>query len=117
VVARLSQQPHLGLDHAACGHLNGLPSEETLRNALYACLPEFAALQLQINRVVAGRLPKALCRRPQCLAIGLTLIPYHGAPFRDPKEVYGGLAKDNTSHFHAYATATSSTRGSGSPSP
>jgi hypothetical protein len=46
-----------------------------------------------------------LRRRRQRLAIDLTLIPYHGEPFRDPAEVYRGLAKDGTSHFHAYATA------------
>ncbi len=91
--------------HAACGRLDGLASEETIRKALYASIPEFAELQRQLNRALAGRLPKALRRRPQRLAIDLTLIPYHGAPFRDPAEVYRGLAKDGTSHFHAYATA------------
>jgi putative transposase len=91
--------------HAACGRLDGLPSEETIRQALYASLPEFAELQRQLNRALAGRLPEALRRRPQRLAIDLTLIPYHGEPFRDPEEVYRGLAKDGTSHFHAYATA------------
>jgi putative transposase len=39
------------------------------------------------------------------LAIDLTLIPYHGQPFRDLAEIYRGQAKDGTSHFHAYATA------------
>ena len=91
--------------HAACGRLDGLASEETIRKALYASLPEFAELQRQLNRALAGRLPRALRRRPQRLAIDLTLIPYHGEPFRDPEEVYRGLAKDGTSHFHAYATA------------
>lgn len=91
--------------HATCGWLKELPSEETVRKALYACLPDFAELQRQLNRALAGRLPRALRRRPQRLAIDLTLIPYHGNPFRDPKEVYRGLAKDGTSHFHAYATA------------
>jgi hypothetical protein len=91
--------------HAACQRLAGLPAEETIRKALYASLPEFAELQRQLNRALAGRLPKALRRRPQRLAIDLTLIPYHGEPFRDPEEVYRGLAKDGTSHFHAYATA------------
>ena len=91
--------------HATCGWLKELPSEETVRKALYACLPDFAELQRQLNRALAGRLPRALRRRPQRLAIDLTLIPYHGKPFRDPKEVYRGLAKDGTSHFHAYATA------------
>jgi hypothetical protein len=91
--------------HAACARLDGLASEETFRKALYASIPEFAALQRQLNAALAGRLPDALRRRRQRLAIDLTLIPYHGAPFRDPKEVYRGLAKDGTSHFHAYATA------------
>lgn len=91
--------------HAACTRLDALPSEETIRQALYACLPEFAELQRQLNRALAGRLPRALRRRRQRLAIDLTLIPYHGAPFRDPAEVYRSLAKDGTSHFHAYATA------------
>ncbi len=91
--------------HAACEHLDGLASEETIRKALYASMPEFAELQRQLNRALAGRLPRALRRRPQRLAIDLTLIPYHGEPFRDPAEVYRGLAKDGTSHFHAYATA------------
>jgi hypothetical protein len=91
--------------HAACARLDHLASEETIRKALYASLPEFAELQRQLNRALAGRLPRALRRRPQRLAIDLTLIPYHGEPFRDPREVYRGLAKDGTSHFHAYATA------------
>jgi hypothetical protein len=90
--------------HATCGRLDGLASEETIRKALYASMPEFAELLRQLNRALAGRLPKAL-RRRQRLAIDLTLIPYHGEPFRDPKEVYRSAAKDGTSHFHAYATA------------
>jgi Transposase DDE domain len=91
--------------HATCGLLDGLPTEETIRKALYASMPEFAALQRQLNGALAGRLPKALRRRPQRLAIDLTLIPYHGEHFHDPKEVYRSQAKDGTSHFHAYATA------------
>ena len=91
--------------HAACGRLGEVPCDETIRKALYACLPEFAELQRQLNRALAGRVPRSLRRRKQRLAIDLTLIPYHGQPFRDPKEVYRGLAKDGTSHFHAYATA------------
>jgi putative transposase len=91
--------------HAACRRLDGLPSQETIRQALYAGLPEFAELQRQFNRALAGRLPRALRRRPQRLAIDLTLIPYHGQPWHDPAEVYRSRAKDGTSHFHAYATA------------
>jgi putative transposase len=91
--------------HAVWGRLDGLPSEETLRQALYASLPELAELQRQLNRALAGRLPRTLRRRRQRLAIDLTLIPYHGEPWRDSREVYRSLAKSGTSHFHAYATA------------
>lgn len=65
---------------AACARLDGLPSEETIRQTLDACLPEFAELQRQLNRALAGRLPRALRRRRRRLAIDLTLIPYHGFP-------------------------------------
>src|SRR3954463_7418847 len=89
----------------ACGRLRDAPSDETARKALMATLPDYATLQRQLNAALAGHLPKALRNRHQRLAIDLTLIPYHGQPFRDPAEVYRGQAKDGTSHFHAYATA------------
>ena len=50
--------------HATCGRLDRLASEETIRKALYASLPEFAELQRQLNDALAGRLPRALRRRP-----------------------------------------------------
>ena len=88
-----------------CQCLDRVPSDETARKALLAPLPEYATLQRQLNAALAGYLPKALRRRPQRLAIDLTLIPYHGRPFRDLDEIYRSQAKDGTSHFHAYATA------------
>ncbi len=89
----------------ACGRLRDAPSDETARKALLATLPDYAALQRQLNDALAGHLPRTLRKHPQRLAIDLTLIPYHGQPFRDLDEVYRGQAKDGTSHFHAYATA------------
>jgi len=89
----------------ACQRLRDVPSDETARKALLATLPDYGALQRQLNAALAGHLPKALRKHPQRLAIDLTLIPYHGRPFRDPEEIYRGQAKDGTSHFHAYATA------------
>jgi hypothetical protein len=91
--------------HDVCRQLRGVPSDETLRQALYACIPDFATLQRLLNDALAGRLPKALHRSRKVLAIDLTLIPYHGSHFRDPAEVYHAQAKDGTHHFHAYATA------------
>jgi hypothetical protein len=89
----------------ACQRLDDAPSDETARKALLATLPDYAVLQRRLNAALAGHLPKALRKRPQLLAVDLTLIPYHGQPSRDPDEVYRGQAKDGTSHFHAYATA------------
>jgi hypothetical protein len=89
----------------ACSRLRDAPSDETARKALLATLPDYAALQRRLNAALAGHLPKALRKRRQRLAIDLTLIPYHGQPFRDPEEIYRSQAKDGTSHFHAYATA------------
>ncbi len=89
----------------ACGRLGDAPSDETARKALLATLPDYAELQRRLNAALAGHLPEPLRKRPQRLAIDLTLIPYHGKPFRDLDEVYRAQAKDGTSHFHAYATA------------
>ena len=89
----------------ACQRLRDAPSDETARKALLATLPDYAALQRRLNAAPAGHLPKPLRKRRQRLAIDLTLIPYHGQPFRDLSEIYRGQAKDGTGHFHAYATA------------
>jgi Transposase DDE domain len=89
----------------ACGRLLNAPSDETARKALLATLPDYATLQRRLNAALAGHLPKTLRKQLQRLAIDLTLIPYHGRPFRDLDEVYRAQAKDGTSHFHAYATA------------
>src|SRR5262249_37899466 len=50
--------------------------------------------------------PRALRRGRWVVAVDLTLIPYHGRPFRDPAEVYRGQPKGGPTHFHAYATAS-----------
>jgi len=88
-----------------CQRLRDAPSDETARQALLATLPDYAELQRRLNAAPAGHLPKALHKHRQKLAIDLTLIPYHGRPFRDLAEIYRGQAKSGTSHFHAYATA------------
>jgi len=93
---------------AACQRFRDGPSDDTLRKALLAMMPEFAELQRRVNRALAATLPKALKKKRKNrlrLAIDLTLIPYHGQPEADPKEIYRSKAKDGTSHFHAYASA------------
>src|SRR3954462_10045924 len=89
----------------ACQRLRDAPPDETARKALMATLPDYATLQRQLNAALAGHLPKILRRRLQRLAIDLTLIPYHGRPFRDPADISRSQAESGPSHFHAYATA------------
>jgi putative transposase len=89
---------------AACRDLADAPCDQTVRNALEEALPDIAELERRLNLSLATELPKALLRKPRRLAIDLTLIPYHGQPLADPKEVYRSSPKSGTTHFHAYAT-------------
>jgi hypothetical protein len=72
---------------------------------LAATLPEIAELERRLNRSLATNLPKALRSKSRKIAIDLTLIPYHGQPLHDKKEIYRSAPKSGTTHFHAYATA------------
>jgi putative transposase len=89
---------------AACAALRAAPSDSAVHAALLATLPNSAELQRRVNRALQGDLPKALRRRRQPLAIDLHLVPYHGLPLHDLKEVYRSQAKSGTCSFHAYAT-------------
>jgi hypothetical protein len=77
---------------------------ETARKALLSNLPDLPKLEARLNRALTARLPAGLKRRPQRLALDLVLIPYHGQPQEDPREICRGRYKRGTSHFHAYAT-------------
>lgn len=90
---------------AACRDLADAPSDDTVRNALFATLPEIAELEKRLNRSLCTELPKSLTKKSRKIAIDLTLIPYHGQPAFDKDEVYRSKPKSGTSHFHAYATA------------
>ena len=46
------------------------------------------------------------CKRDFNLAVDLTLIPYHGQPYEDQKEIVRGMPKSGTTHFHGYATVS-----------
>jgi putative transposase len=89
----------------ACQRLAAAPSDQALRDALRATLPPIKELERRLNAGLAGDLPRGLRKRRYPLAIDLTLIPYHGEPYRSPEEIYRGEPKSGTSHFHAYATA------------
>ena len=89
---------------AACRDLTDAPTDQTIRNALAASLPEILELERRLNRSLCTHLPKALFRKSRKIAIDLTLIPYHGQPHRDQEEIYRSSPKSGTTHFHAYAT-------------
>jgi putative transposase len=89
---------------AACASLRDAPSDAAVHDALLATLPETLELQRRINRALQGDLPPCLRRRRPPLAIDLHLVPYHGQPLHDAREIYRSQAKSGTSHFHAYAT-------------
>ncbi len=89
---------------AACRDLTDAPTDQTIRNALAASLPEILELERRLNRSLCTHLPKALFRKSRRIAIDLTLIPYHGQPHRDQEEIYRSSPKSGTTHFHAYAT-------------
>jgi hypothetical protein len=88
----------------ACQRLRDAPSDQAVRDALVAMLPQMNTLQRRINAGLSAELPRWLTKRRQRLAIDLTLIPYHGEPFRDPREIYRSQPKSGTTHFHAYAS-------------
>jgi putative transposase len=89
----------------ACQRLRHTPSDETVRQALLATLPPQKDLEARLNAALGDRLPKPFFRRGQRVAVDFTLIPYHGKPHREKREVYRGQPKHGTTHFHAYATA------------
>jgi len=96
---------------AACWSLATAPSRETIRQATRKALKSRDDLLRRLNRALTVELPRALRRRPQRVAIDLVLIPYHGSPMLDLKEVYRSQARSGTSHFHAYATCYVNYRG------
>jgi putative transposase len=90
---------------AACTGLIAAPSDQAVRNALLATLPELAELQRRLNRALAAGLPRILRGRDQFVAMDLTLLPYYGQPQNDRRQLYRGASKAGTRQFHAYATA------------
>jgi putative transposase len=93
--------------HAICKKLSGAPSSVAMFDALRAMLPSLAKLERNLNNSLRpyGRALKSLQRKMREVAFDITLLPYHGEPYECVEEIYRSLAKNGTSHFHAYATA------------
>lgn len=91
--------------YAACRDFAGAPSDQALRDALFATLPEISLLEQRINQTLTWRLPPRVLRARRTLAIDVTLIPYYGEPDEAPSELYHSKQKAGTTKFHGYATA------------
>jgi hypothetical protein len=88
--------------------LQAAPSGNRLREVLVEALPDRVGMQRMLNRMFRQQLHPSIwkCKRDFNVAIDLTLIPYHGQPYADPKEIVRGMPKSGTTHFHGYATVS-----------
>jgi putative transposase len=93
---------------SACQELQGAPSGNRLREVLVDALPDRIGMQRMLNRMFRQQLHPSIwkCKRDFNIAIDLTLIPYHGQPYEDKKEIVRSLPKSGTTHFHGYATVS-----------
>ena len=93
---------------SACQELEGAPSGNRLREVLVEALPDRIGMQRMLNRMFRQQLHPSIwkCKRDLNIAIDLTLIPYHGKPYEDKKEIVRGMPKSGTTHFHGYATVS-----------
>jgi hypothetical protein len=93
---------------SACQELQEAPSGNRLREVLAAALPERVSVQRALNRMFHQQVHPSLwkCKRDFNIAIDLTLIPYHGQPYEDQKEIVRRMPKSGTTHFHGYATVS-----------
>src|SRR3954470_17968077 len=57
-----------------CRQLRRVPDEHAVAEALYATLPEYDLLRRRVQAALQGHLPKTLRRRPQPVALDLTLL-------------------------------------------
>lgn len=93
---------------SACQELQEAPSGNRLREVLVQSLPDRTGLQSRLNRMFRQQLHPSVwsCKRDFNIAIDLTLIPYHGQPYEDQKEIVRSAPKSGTTHFHGYATVS-----------
>jgi putative transposase len=66
----------------------------------------FRPIETRLNKLLWKSSRRHLEGRPVDIAVDLTLLPYHGLPWRHRREIKKSVAKHGTSHFHAYATAS-----------
>ena len=89
-----------------CLELDGAPSGNRVREVLLAALPKRPVLQRALNTILRRQVHRSLFKgkRDYCIAIDITLIPYHGHVNPDDPTVVRAHAKAGTNQFHGYAT-------------
>lgn len=90
----------------ACARLRDAPDSDTVLGHLGRRLVDRDTVDRRARGVLAASLPRAVRRGRPVVAIGTTLVPYHGRPLAHPGEVFRSQPKGGTTHFHAYATAS-----------
>ena len=92
----------------ACQELENVSSANRVREVLNAALPVRPVLQRELNRVLRAQVPRVLFKRKRsyCIAIDITLIPYHGQAEPDDPVVLRAKAKAGTNQCHGYATVS-----------
>ena len=87
---------------AACNELKEAPSGNRLREVLAQALPDREVLQRALNTILRSQTPRFVKKgkRAYYIAIDLTLIPYHGEPYADEREIVRSQPKSGTTHFH-----------------
>ena len=92
-----------------CRETETSPSGNRVREQLEAELPQtlegLRTLEAVFNEALAENLAPRILNRKHQVAVDLILIPYHGEPDEDEREIRRGKAKQGTTHFHCYATA------------
>lgn len=88
----------------------GCPSRETLRQALYATLPDYDALRRRLPGLLRASLPRGLRRRRRGrrypMAIDLHRVPYYKRGRTPPPHARKGQPLAGTRYAHDYATAS-----------
>ena len=87
-----------------CRRLRDVPDEHAVADALYSTLPEYNILR-HVSKPRCAASAQGLRRRPQVVALDLTLLPYYGADAKTNPLVVRSKAKKGTCSFYGYGTA------------